>query len=1386
MSVEFRLLTVELLNELPPTLKHKGSRGDDHCTIRFVGRTMDGRSVCLWASGFYPYFYLRLPEGWSDWQLIELEEYIKRHGGRSMTTNLVNISLQRSHVTYCFSDNEEFPFAKLSFRGVRSMQQCARLFRDTLVALAEDDEPKAYEVCEVRGVPPLLKALHDTDIQPSGWVRVERFQVVNRESRTDLNIHAPLANVTPFASDDIPPFVEASFDGEMVSATYEFPRAERPYDAVVQLAMQFSRYGEEQPYYRALFCLDVIDKIEQQDVDVRRYATESALLLDFAAVLLKHNPDIVTGYNINGFDIPYLINRGKKLKLPPSFFLLGRFDKEPTELKEARRDEDKPKKIRYETPVLPGRRVEDCMVTIRKFLKKKETSYRLDHVATVYLGVGKHDMDYEDLFKAYQDVTDRARAQHQVPVVQSLLTEVRLMLAVESLPQDLALAELCAAVVSKWPEEYQQSIDRTLVNLVQNLPLSEANTASEVLRAFRERRSNGDALLCDDKHLIDLRAPWFLQEASSLNALLHNTEVPAAEEGEGLAWWEVRLQAETEVLEYAIAHKTTRAFAEKWWGVRRDMRACDNAEEVQRATDYLEAERARHVAHLLSEKTRVGSYCVMDAELPSRIRRKQQHLISLMEMSKVSRVPCNMLMEKGETIKVINLFVLWCRNNNHVATLRALPQVHFKGGQVLQPIRDFYRTYVATLDFSSLYPSLIQSLKLCFKSLIHPDDVAKYRGREDLDIVKYNIGPPSNQDYYWVRNCRTALPEILATLVGSRSAVKAELKKETDPNRQVILEQRQLAIKLVANSAYGFTGFEFSPWPCLPIAVCTTVNGRNAINSTKKLVEDEFGCKVVYGDSVTWDTPVLIRMPPDTVQYMCIADIPLCTPWYRCGSLHATSAPKEWAVPVPGTHVWSDRGFTPLRRVIRHCTYKEIYGVCTRTGYVQVTSDHSLLTAAGEKVRPTECQGGRLLHHALPKDTATLSPESAALFLQPGSTLPARYVCTEMTRAAEVIYLAHQMGRYTTIEYDDGYLVVTATNEPVVDVCPQLIPLGTTAEPVYDLETDNHHFAAGPGTMVVHNTDSVMIIFPGLDEMPKKERLPYVFRRAEEAAERVTQTFTKPMRLEFEKVYCPYLLMNKKRYAGQKYMALDKPPSIDMKGIEAIRRDNCSFLRDTVKGTLDILLNTVDPGKAVKHARRSFARLAQQKVTMEELIISKTLGEDYASDALIHVQVAQYLEKHYPLLAPQPGDRVPYVVIKLPNETRNTKNYMKGMNPTLAERGGHEIDWAYYCFKQIKRPLDRIFCIVFGHSFDQSHDVQLTDYLWEPYLTQIRENDLVQRERVSGHREISSFFTKRPRVEPVDDEVDNMVDKTPEAPPPKPRLVQGRNANLREMFNKSL
>jgi DNA polymerase delta subunit 1 len=97
--------------------------------------------------------------------------------------------------------------------------------------------------------------------------------------------------------------------------------------------------------------------------------------------------------------------------------------------------------------------------------------------------------------------------------------------------------------------------------------------------------------------------------------------------------------------------------------------------------------------------------------------------------------------------------------------------------------------------------------------------------------------------------------------------------------------------------------------------------------------------------------------------------------------------------------------------------------------------------------------------------------------------------------------------------------------------------------------------------VIYGDTDSVMVKFVETD-------MATVFEMAKKAAEVITGHFVAPIKLEFEKVYFPYLLISKKRYAGLYWSRLESYDKMDAKGIVTVRRDNCPLVANLVNACL--------------------------------------------------------------------------------------------------------------------------------------------------------------------------------------------------------------------------
>ncbi|KAL4658284.1 DNA polymerase delta catalytic subunit [Arapaima gigas] len=265
-------------------------------------------------------------------------------------------------------------------------------------------------------------------------------------------------------------------------------------------------------------------------------------------------------------------------------------------------------------------------------------------------------------------------------------------------------------------------------------------------------------------------------------------------------------------------------------------------------------------------RRRLAVYCLKDAYLPLRLLQKLMCIINYMEMARVTGVPLTYLLSRGQQIKVVSQLLRQAMRQNLV-----MPVVKTEGGEdytgatVIEPEKGYYSVPIATLDFSSLYPSIMMAHNLCYTTLLQKGCLEKL-GLSPEDFIKTPTG-----DLFVKSSVRKGLlPEILENLLSARKRAKAELKKETDPFKKQVLDGRQLALKISANSVYGFTGAQVGKLPCLEISQSVTGFGRQMIEQTKQLVEKQYtvdngyraNAKVIYGDTDS----VMVKLGVATVK----------------------------------------------------------------------------------------------------------------------------------------------------------------------------------------------------------------------------------------------------------------------------------------------------------------------------------------------------------------------------------------------------------------------------------------------------------------------------------------------------------------------------------------
>lgn len=354
---------------------------------------------------------------------------------------------------------------------------------------------------------------------------------------------------------------------------------------------------------------------------------------------------------------------------------------------------------------------------------------------------------------------------------------------------------------------------------------------------------------------------------------------------------------------------------------------------------------------------------------------------------------------------------------------------------------------------------------LCYTTLCNKATIERLKLEKDDDYI---VTP--NGDYFVTSKLRRGiLPEILEELIGARKRAKNDLKNESDPFKRDVLNGRQLALKISANSVYGFTGATVGKLPCLAISSSVTSFGRTMIEKTKSAVEEKYSMK---------------------------------------------NGSKRDAVVVYG------------------------------------------------------------------------------------------------------------------------------------------------------------------------DTDSVMVKF-GTPDIKEAMAL------GAEAAAYVSSLFKHPINLEFEKVYFPYLLINKKRYAGLYWTNPEKFDKLDQKGLASVRRDSCPLVSIVMNKVLKKILIDRNVQGALDFIKETIDDILQNRADISKLIISKTLAPNYTNPQP-HAVLSERMKKRDGV-GPNVGDRVDYVITG-----GNDKLYNRAEDPLYVLEHNIQIDSKYYLTNQLQNPIISIIAPIIG------------------------------------------------------------------------------------------
>ena len=1191
--------------------------------------------------------YVEMPEKIHEQAFDKFGDWLKKTLREDAPTK---IRLEHKRKIYYYRFNKTYPMAKLEFKSMNALRHCERLLaKDCSTPIGKRSFP-VYE----HKISPIRKLLTERNLVYSGWITGKfepadfDFKISTLEQEYVCS-YKTLRQPEPselFAKTTYPTIF--SFDIECYSSNPKaMPKKTNAPDVIFAVSCIFARMGAPSQQ-RQKYLIAIGEDLTVQDAKLIQVNEEEELLIELRKLIKTLDPDIVVGYNIFGFDIPYTDFRIQRYTMSPSWGELGRIRGKDTTVKKLSWESSAfGHNDFYQFMGLDGRICLDLLPIVKRDYKLLR--YDLDFVSNSFLGKGKFPIKAKQIFG--------------------------------------------------YTKEYNEALERK---------------ATEI-----------------------------------------------------------------EVYEKALLNYN-----------------------------------------------KILDYCVQDSDLVFDLLEKLTMWIGLTELSNIVGVSIVEIFTRGQQIRCLSqIYDLATRENIVIDTRTFNNAMSFSGGFVQEPLPGLYDNVIC-LDFASLYPSIIMAFNICYTTLLENEteveDEKVNHFHIDMDASEVDDGKEDDtliedldehkdekkegkiqahhrfvkKDVY-----EGVLPRLVSRLVNERRAVRKMLEGNKDPIMKVILDKRQLALKVSANSVFGFLGVVKGKLPLIEGAMSITAKGRELIGYVNKYLEEKYNGRIVYNDSVAEYTPILIKQN-EKVNYIQIRDL--------CKEFYTREDGKEEQV-INDIEIWSDQGWTKIKRVIRHKTEKQMFRILTHTGLVDATEDHSLINSEGIEISPKDVSiGQKLLHKDLPsfEIQTNISEELAwvyGFFFAEGSCETffdksgkksiwaiANQDCNPLQKAKNILeshfpdkkfvigycvnssncnklqingsniedfvkvfrdlfyternsedvafkkvptlilnapksvkksfldgyyegdgikaldnvvwdnkghigsaglyYIATSIGYKASlnIRKDEFHVVRTTCTETYqmenTDVIKKILNLGSCSGFVYDIETENHHFAAGVGRMIVHNTDSSMV-----DLGIKDTKLCNEW--GNRLSDEISKLFPPPLKIEYEKAMT-LLALKKKKYAAflvDKHGNLKKnKKDILVRGIILARRDTLPWLQNKYSDLLYNILCRESMMSSIKMIYSAVEDMMLLKLDLKGILIVRQLSACYKNENYFMNVFAKKLKALGHLVTA--GDRMEYLITKNPEE-KLLGNKLVTLD--MFQEGGYELDVLYYLDHCLKNPIDQLFSV--GH-----------------------------------------------------------------------------------------
>jgi DNA polymerase elongation subunit (family B) len=339
--------------------------------------------------------------------------------------------------------SEEIPFSPYVYIEQKEGASATSIYKTPLVKREFETDYHRKRFVSNSGIKRIFY-----NLPPEQQFLIDRYHhITDWMSFTKYDLRTFFLDIECYSPDEFPTASEAKHPINLITI----------YDSLDRI---YYTWGLKQNYYT-----------NQDNVKYTRCVDESDLLKSFLRHWRKNFPDIMTGYNSDGFDIPYIVNRlnrifgedyAKRLSPTENVWSVEKLD-------------------RFNNPItewnIDGISCIDFMKAYKKFSRNERESYSLDYIATYELGYGKTDTGDVRL----TDLAD----QDWNKFVDYNVQDVKLIVDLE---EKLHYLELCRMIGYKGLTKFEKALGTN--NVVAGAFALEAKKRNQIVPTFEHTKGH--------------------------------------------------------------------------------------------------------------------------------------------------------------------------------------------------------------------------------------------------------------------------------------------------------------------------------------------------------------------------------------------------------------------------------------------------------------------------------------------------------------------------------------------------------------------------------------------------------------------------------------------------------------------------------------------------------------------------------------------------------------------------------------------------------------------------------------------------------------------------------------------------------------------------------